>query len=80
MRNRFSKFRNVVSSTAAKAAAGATALVASGAAFASGGSGSPGSAIAGELSGGKADVLLVVGACAIILGALIVWGYVKKAR
>ena len=68
------------SSAGGKIAAGGTALAASGAAFASGGSGSPGAAIAGELSGGKADVMLVVAAAAVILGAIILWGYVKKAR
>ena len=40
----------------------------------------PGSAIAGELGTGKADVMLVIGAVAIILGALILWAYVKRAR
>lgn len=74
------KISTAVSSLPGKVAAGATALVASGAALASGGSGSPGAAIAGELSGGKGDVMLVVAACAVILGAIILWGYVKKAR
>lgn len=64
----------------AKVSAGVATLMASGAALASGGSGSPGAAIAGELSGGKADVMLVVAAAAVILGAIILWGYVKKAR
>jgi hypothetical protein len=64
----------------AKVSAGIATLMASGAALASGGSGSPGAAIAGELSGGKADVMLVVAAAAVILGAIILWGYVKKAR
>ncbi len=64
----------------AKVATGTTALVASGAAFASGGATSPGAAIAGELSTGKSDVMLVVAAAAVILGAIILWGYVKKAR
>ncbi|WP_462129338.1 hypothetical protein [Stenotrophomonas muris] len=67
-------------SVPAKVSAGVATLMASGAALASGGSGSPGAAIAGELSGGKADVMLVVAAAAVILGAIILWGYVKKAR
>ncbi|MDH0071438.1 hypothetical protein N5D13_00345 [Stenotrophomonas maltophilia] len=72
--------RRVGASVPAKVSAGVAALMASGAALASGGSGSPGAAIAGELSGGKADVMLVVAAAAVILGAIILWGYVKKAR
>ncbi|CAH2708367.1 hypothetical protein NCPPB1935_11435 [Xanthomonas campestris pv. nigromaculans] len=71
--------RRFASSTTAKFSAGASTLLASGAAFA-GGSGSPGAAVAGELASGKADVLLVIGACAIILGAIILWAYVKRAR
>lgn len=65
-------------SAAAKVGAAGTALLASGAALAQ--QTSPGAAIAGELSGGKADVMLIIGAVAVILGALIVWGYVKRAR
>lgn len=79
------KFSNVVNAgrrfaanTGSKIAAGGTALLASGAAMAS--AGSPGAAIAGELAGGKADVMLVIAAAAVILGALILWGYVKRAR
>ena len=67
----------VVSSLPGKVAAGTASLVASGAALASGG-GSPGAAIAGELGTGKADVMLVVAACALILGAIILWRYVRK--
>lgn len=66
-------------STAAKVGTGLSVVAASGMAAAQSGS-SPGAAIAGELAGGKADVMLVVAAAAIILGALIVWGYVKRAR
>lgn len=80
MRNNIVKFKNAATSAAGKVAAGATALVASGAALAGGGAASPGAAIAGEMAGGKADVMLIIGAVAVILGALIVWGYVKKAR
>jgi hypothetical protein len=65
--------------TVAKVGAAGTALLASGAALASGG-GSPGATIAGELSGGKADMMLVIGATAILLGLLIVWGYTKRAK
>ncbi|MBH1388185.1 MULTISPECIES: hypothetical protein [Stenotrophomonas] len=72
--------RRFGASVPAKFSAGIATLMASGAALASGGSGSPGAAIAGELSGGKADVMLVVAAAAVILGAIILWGYVKKAR
>ncbi|MBN4977255.1 hypothetical protein JY404_22845 [Stenotrophomonas maltophilia] len=72
--------RRIGASVPAKVSAGVATLMASGAALASGGSGSPGAAIAGELSGGKADVMLVVAAAAVILGAIILWGYVKKAR
>lgn len=41
---------------------------------------SPGSAIASELSGGKSDVMLVVAAAAVIIGVLVLWSYVKRAR
>ncbi|PJK13299.1 hypothetical protein CO613_10225 [Lysobacteraceae bacterium NML07-0707] len=61
-----------------KAAVAATGLVASGMAAAQ--SSSPGQAIASELSGGKAEVMLIVGAVAVILGVIILWGYIKKAR
>lgn len=68
-------------STAAKVSAGVSTMGASALALAGGGGGgSPGSAIAGELGTGKADVMLVIGAVAIILGALILWAYVKRAR
>lgn len=72
------QLRRFGASSVGKVSAGASSLMASGAAFASGG-GTPGSAIAGEISGGKADVALVVSAIAIILGFIIVWRYVKKA-
>lgn len=70
---------NVAKSTTAKVGAGLTAMSASALAFA-GGATSPGAAMAGELSGGKADIMLVIGAAALLLGALILWGYVKRAR
>ncbi len=78
MKNVVNAARRFAATTGGKVAAGASALMASGVAFASGAS--PGAAIAGELSGGKADVMLVVAAAAVILGAIILWGYVKKAR
>lgn len=40
----------------------------------------PGAAIAGELSSGKSDVMLVVAAAAVIIGVLVLWSYVKRAR
>ncbi|APP84823.1 hypothetical protein VDG05_19585 [Xanthomonas campestris pv. raphani] len=79
MKNVVNAARRFASSTAGKVTAGASSLVASGAAFASGSS-SPGAAVAGELSTGKTDVMLVIGTCAAILGALILWAYVKRAR
>jgi len=71
--------RDTVKGWGAKVGTGAAALMASGAALASGGGTSPGSAIAAELSTGKNDVLLVVGAVAIILGVLVLWRYIKRA-
>ena len=72
--------RTAFRSTGAKVATGVSTLGASALAFAGGGGGSPGAAIAGELGSGQADVMLVVGAVAIILGTLILWAYVKRAR
>ena len=68
---------NAFRSTSAKVATGVSTMGASALALAGG---SPGSSIAGELGTGKADVMLVIGAVAIILGALILWAYVKRAR
>lgn len=79
MKNVFDAGRRFAATTGAKVSAGATALMASGAALASGG-GSPGSAIAGELSSGKSEVNLVIAAVAVILGVIILWGYIKRAR
>ena len=70
---------NGAKSVGAKVSTGAASLVASGAAFAGGG-GTPGSAIAGELSGGKADVMLVIAAAAVIIGVLVLWSYIKRAK
>lgn len=69
--------RRFTRSTVAKVAGVSTAFMASGAAMASGGS--PGSAIVGELSGGKADMTLIFGAIAIFIGLLVVWAYTKRA-
>ncbi|HFF6218581.1 TPA: hypothetical protein ACGCHS_004185 [Stenotrophomonas maltophilia] len=66
-------------STAGKVTTGATAMIASGAAFASGGTGSPGAAIAGELSGGKAELGVVIAACAVLIGLILLWAYTRKA-
>ncbi|ALA86617.1 membrane protein [Stenotrophomonas maltophilia] len=77
------KFMNAArrfgASTVAKIGAGTTALVASGAALASGGASSPGAAIAGEMAGGKADIGVVIGACAVLIGLILVWAYTRKA-
>lgn len=80
LHNLFRDAGSVAKSTTAKVGAGLTAMSVSVFALAGGGASSPGSAIAGELSGGKADVMLVVAAAAVILGALILWGYVKRAK
>lgn len=78
MKSNFKNAARWARSTSAKIGAGVSGVMASGLALASG-SGSPGSAIAGEVTGGKADMLLVIGACAILLGVLIVWGYTKRS-
>jgi len=57
---------------------GAGALVASGAALASG-STSPGAAIAAEVSKGNADMAIVIGSIALLLGILVVWAFTKRA-
>ncbi len=73
------QLRRFGASTVGKVSAGASTLMASGAAFASGGD-SPGAAIAGELASGKSEVNLVIAAVAVILGVIILWGYIKRAR
>lgn len=70
--------RRFGASTVAKIGVGTTALVASGAALASG-STSPGAAIAAEVAKGNADMALIIGAIAILLGILVVWAYTKRA-
>ena len=71
--------RRFGASTFTKIGAGAGALVASGAALASGGSTSPGAAIAAEVSKGNADMAIVIGAIALLLGILVVWAFTKRA-
>lgn len=66
-------------SFAAKVGAVAAGGLASGLAFAGGG-GTPGSIIAGTLSGGTTDLNLVFAAVGLLIGALIVWAYIKRAR
>lgn len=76
-RNFVNRTNQVMRSTAGKVGAGATAFLGSaGAAVAA----TPGAAIAGSLSDGTSQVMLVIGAVALILGALILWAYVKRAR
>jgi len=72
------RLRRFGASVPAKISAGAATVLASGAAFASSGS-SPGAAIATAISGGDADMKLIIGACAVLLGILVVWAYTKRA-
>ena len=72
------RFATATKSTAAKVGTGLSTLAATGLAAAQ--STSPGAAIAGELASGKSDQMLIIGAVAIMLGVLIVWAYVKRAR
>ncbi|WP_448133686.1 hypothetical protein [Stenotrophomonas rhizophila] len=78
MKNIINTTRRVTVSTAAKVGTAAAGLMASGMALASGAS-SPGAAIAGEVSGGKADMGLVIGAIAILIGIIVVWSFTKRA-
>nr|WP_313208118.1 hypothetical protein [Stenotrophomonas geniculata] len=71
--------RRIGASVPAKVTAGVATLMASGAALASGGGSSPGAAIATAISGGDADMKLIIGACAVLLGILVVWAYTKRA-
>lgn len=65
-------------SRAARVGAGLTAMSASALAFAAGSG--PGDAIAGELATGRAQQMVVIGAVAVLLGVLIVWAYIKRAK
>lgn len=81
MKNLISSTRSIASRFTSKMSAAFFAMslmLAPGFAFAQ--STSPGSAIASELSTGKGDVMLVVGAAAIIIGVLVLWSYVKRAK
>lgn len=77
-RSKFDSFTQFARTNMGKVGAAGTALLASGGAFAQ--STSPGAAIAAELSGGKSDVMLVIAAAAVIIGVLVLWAYVKRAR
>ncbi|EKT4067072.1 hypothetical protein K7430_02105 [Stenotrophomonas maltophilia] len=76
--NLMSTARRFCASTVAKIGVATTALVASGAALA-GGSTSPGAAIAAEVAKGNADMAIVIGAIALLLGILVVWAFTKRA-
>ncbi len=78
LRSLGNRVATVTKSTAAKVGTGLASFGAAGLAAAQ--STSPGAAIAGELASGKADQMLIIGAVAIMLGVLIVWAYVKRAR
>lgn len=79
MKSKFNTACKWAATTGSKIGTGIATLMASGAALASGGASSPGAAIAGELSGGKAEIGLVVAACAVLLGLLLLWNYTRKA-
>ncbi|HDS1082552.1 TPA: hypothetical protein R9Y59_000852 [Stenotrophomonas maltophilia] len=71
---------NIVSfarSTGTKVAAGATAMVASGAALASGG---PAEAITAEITNGKASVSGILVVLAGVLGLFLLWQMIKRAK
>jgi hypothetical protein len=71
---------NVVSfarSTGTKVAAGATAMVASGAALASGG---PAEAVVSEITAGKSSVSGILVVLAGVLGLFLLWSMIKRAK
>lgn len=71
---------NVVSfarSTAGKVATGATALVATGSAFAGGG---PAEAITAEITNGKSSVSGILVVLAGVLGLFLLWSMIKRAK
>ncbi len=71
---------NVVSfarSTAGKVATGATAMVATGSAFASGG---PAEAITAEITNGKSSVSGILVVLAGVLGLFLLWSMIKRAK
>ncbi|UNK44016.1 hypothetical protein MNO14_08205 [Luteimonas sp. S4-F44] len=61
--------------TGGKIAAGVTGMAASGLALAEG----EAAAVAAEVSGGKAEMGQIFAAVAILIGALLVWTYIKKS-
>lgn len=74
-----SKASNLFSATKAKAAAAGTALmVGAGSAMAT--ATGPGDAIAAELADGPAQLGIVFVAVAVLIGLLILWAYMKRAR
>ncbi|WP_256647467.1 hypothetical protein [Stenotrophomonas maltophilia] len=64
-------------SAAGKVVAGATAMVASGAALASGG---PAEAITAEITSGKASVNGILVLLASVLGLFLLWSMIKRAK
>ncbi|WP_242912690.1 hypothetical protein [Stenotrophomonas maltophilia] len=64
-------------SAAGKVVAGATAMVASGAALASGG---PAEAITAEITSGKASVNGILVVLASVLGLFLLWSMIKRAK
>ncbi|HGM7333927.1 TPA: hypothetical protein ACKQCJ_000207 [Stenotrophomonas maltophilia] len=65
-------------STAGKVATGATAMVASGAALASGGG--PAEAITAEITSGKSSVNGILVVLAGVLGLFLLWKMIKRAN
>lgn len=71
---------NVVSfarSTAGKVATGTSAMIASGAALASGG---PAEAITAEITNGKSSVSGILVVLAGVLGLFLLWSMIKRAK
>ncbi|HEL4109995.1 TPA: hypothetical protein UM343_000073 [Stenotrophomonas maltophilia] len=64
-------------STAGKVATGATAMIASGAALASGG---PAEAITAEITNGKSSVSGILVVLAGVLGLFLLWSMIKRAK
>ncbi|WP_323163105.1 hypothetical protein [Stenotrophomonas maltophilia] len=64
-------------SAAGKVAAGATAMIASGAALASGG---PAEAITSEITNGKSSVSGILVVLAGVLGLFLLWAMIKRAK
>jgi len=75
------KYMNVVRrfghSTIGKVAAGATAMIATGSAFASGGG--PAEAIIAEITAGKSSVNGILVVLAGVLGLLLLWALIKRS-